>query len=211
MEILCLILFFLWLYAFGKKSEQEFKLDVKLSDLHTMSNLMQQAANISDQAKQQEFLSALGALMRYGFEVQKNGFSTVERELFHCRELLRAYSLSSRHGCHLQVDVAPEYHRVKIPGLSLICLLENALQHGVKHGQSADIRLHIHETRNRKLTFAFSGYQLPEAKTLERAPKGHGLFFLKKRLEYCYCMHNRHQDQERLFLKQEQLIMQIPV
>ena len=40
------MLFFLWLYAFGKKTEQEFKLDVKLSGLHTMSNLFQQAAGI---------------------------------------------------------------------------------------------------------------------------------------------------------------------
>lgn len=211
MELLCLILFFLWLYAFGKKTEQEFKLDAKLSDLHTMSNLMQQAAGISDPAKQQEFLSALGSLMRYGFDVQKDGFSTLERELVHCRELIRAYSLSSRHGCALHVECPEEFYHKKLPGLSLICLLENALQHGVKQGQSAGIRLRIHETRNRKLTFAFSGYQLPEAKALERAPKGHGLFFLKKRLEYCYCMHHRHQDQERLFLKQEQLIMQIPV
>lgn len=210
MEWLLLLYIFLWIYALGKNSKQQFHLDAKLADMHTLSNLMQRALCIADSNKQHRYLASVASLMRYGFEVQKDGFSTLERELWHCEELMKAHSISADVEFRLNVFGATEYGHCIIPGLSLICLLENALQHGCEQGVPAVINLEISMHR-RKLCCAFSGYQLPDAKMLERAPIGHGLHFLKQRLNYCYVKWNCTRDRQRLLLKNNQLLLNIPV
>lgn len=210
MEWVVLILFYLWIFALGKKSEQQFHLNLKLADLHTLSNLMEHAHCISDDGKRRSYLASVASLMRYGFEVQRDGFSNLERELLHCGELLNAYSIAR--GVEYRLKLAGEAvhgHR-SVPGLSLICLLENALQHGCNQGDPAVINLEISMHR-RKLCFAFSGYQLPDSATLERAPSGHGLHFLKQRLDYCYVKFNRTHDRQRLLVRNNQLQLNIPV
>jgi len=210
MEYLLLVLLYLWIYALGKRDEQQFYLDAKLADMHTLSNLMQRALCIADPDRQRSYLASVASLMRYGFEVQKDGFSTLERELQHCHEFLKVHSIASGVECRLNVVGLAGHSHHTIPGLSLICLLENALQHGCTQGVPAVINLDINMHR-RKLCFAFSGYQLPDAKTLECAPKGHGLHFLKQRINYCYVKLNRTLDRQRLLVRNNQLLLNIPV
>lgn len=56
MEWLLLLYIFLWIYALGKNSKQQFHLDAKLADMHTLSNLMQRALCILEESKDPPFL-----------------------------------------------------------------------------------------------------------------------------------------------------------
>ena len=135
----------------------------------------------------EELLETFASLFRYAFDVADAAPVPLRDEIAFTRDYLRIEQ--ARFGDRLQVawDVDPRSLSVRVPGLILQPLIENAVGHGLApraRGGRIDVSTAVDGSKLR-IDVADNGVGLPDAgKRLIR--DGHGLGNIARRLEACY-------------------------
>jgi signal transduction histidine kinase len=150
--------------------------------LNTISSLLQ-----GDPDKADEVVQTLADLFRYTFRVADAGPVPLEDEL----EFVAGYLdiERARYGDRLKVvwEVEPEARTVRLPGLILQPLVENAVGHGIApvgEGGTVVIRARVRDgTLSVEVADDGTGFSQPAAAVVR---EGHGLANVSQRLAACY-------------------------
>jgi LytS/YehU family sensor histidine kinase len=205
-------LFLLWGVAWEKLQQARYYLDGRLAGAHTMNNLLLNARLIDDNDRQREYLGLLTGLVRYNYEQQAKEEVPLQDELAQAASLVAMYNLSHGRNVHWYPDAAIHELQMNLPPFSLLCLVENALTHGMNPGQeNGSIRIAAGPKKGPMQALYLSGYGLPQPRVLKRPPKGHGLHYLYQRLYHFCVARSSHNYYVKPFVQGNQLIIQFPV
>lgn len=105
-----------------------------------------------------EFLEKLSYTYRYVLMHRQQHLVTVEDELNFVQAYTFLSSIRFKEGFDLQMDVAQEYLRYRLPSMTLQLLLENAVKHNIVSAQqplriSLDIEYYQHPTATQQLPY----------------------------------------------------------
>jgi LytS/YehU family sensor histidine kinase len=205
-------LFLLWGVAWEKLQQARYYLDGRLAGAHTMNNLLLNARLIDDNDRQREYLGLLTGLVRYNYEQQAKEEVPLQEELAQVASLVAMYNLSHGRNVRWEPGAALQELQMNLPPFSLLCLVENALTHGMNPGQeNGSIRIAAGPKKGPMQALYLSGYGLPQPRVLKRPPKGHGLHYLYQRLYYFCVARSSHNYYVKPFVQGNQLIIQFPV
>jgi LytS/YehU family sensor histidine kinase len=204
-------LFLLWGIAWENLQKARYLLDGRLAGAHTMNNFLLNARLIADAEQQRLYISLLTGLVSYNYQKQAEEAATLQEELQQAAALVAMHNLS--HGSKVRFEPEPGLVELKmaVPPFTLLCLVENALAHGmdVAHGGGC-IRISAGLKKGKMRALYLSGYGMPQARILKRPPKGHGLHYLCQRL-YRFCAdRSSHHDYRKPFVQGDKLIIQVP-
>lgn len=205
-------LFFMWGTARDKLEVARYYLDGRLAGAHTMSNFLLNARLIEDAGQQRDYVALLTGLVRYNYEKQAIKEVPLQEELAQAASLVAMYNLSHGKNVGWEPDANLLQLQIKLPPFSLLCLVENALAHGVgPANQTAVIRIAAGPVKRGMQAIRLSGYGMPQPRMLKRPPKGHGLHYLYQRL-YRFCVSkSSHYYYEKPAVKGNQLVVLFPV
>jgi LytS/YehU family sensor histidine kinase len=205
-------LFLLWGVAWEKLQQARYYLDGRLAGAHTMNNLLLNARLIDDNDRQREYLGLLTGLVRYNYEQQAKEEVPLQDELAQAASLVAMYNLSHGRNVRWEPGAALQELQMNLPPFSLLCLVENALTHGMNPGQeNGSIRIAAGPKKGPMQALYLSGYGLPQPRVLKRPPKGHGLHYLYQRLYHFCVARSSHNYYVKPFVQGNQLIIQFPV
>lgn len=205
-------LFFMWGTARDKLEVARYYLDGRLAGAHTMSNFLLNARLIEDAGQQRDYVALITGLVRYNYEQQAKTAVSLQEELAQAAALVAMHNLSHQQNVRWEPDAHLQDMEMELPPFSLLCLVENALAHGVDPGQDeVAIRIHAGCVKGSMQALCLSGFGMPQPKVLKRPPKGHGLHYLSQRL-YRFCVaKSRYHYFEKPVVKGDHLIVQFPV
>ncbi|MFN7301015.1 MAG: sensor histidine kinase [Bacteroidota bacterium] len=205
-------LFLLWGSAWDKLQSARYYLDGRLAGAHTMSNLLLNARLIQDPLVQRAYIGLLTTLVRYNYEQQAKTAVSLQEELAQAAALVAMHNLSHQQKVRWEPDAHLQDMEMELPPFSLLCLVENALAHGVDPGRDeVAIRIHAGRVKGSMQALCLSGFGMPQPKVLKRPPKGHGLHYLSQRL-YRFCVaKSMYHYFEKPVVKGDHLIVQFPV
>ncbi len=205
-------LFLLWGVAWDNLQQTRYYLDGRLAGAHTMNNLLLNARLIDDNDRQREYLGLLTGLVRYNYEQQAKEEVPLQDELAQAASLVAMYNLSHGRNVRWEPDAALDELQMNLPPFSMLCLVENALTHGMNPGQeNGSIRIAAGPKKGPMQALYLSGYGLPQPRVLKRPPKGHGLHYLYQRLHHFCVARSSHNYYVKPFVQGNQLIIQFPV
>lgn len=205
-------LFFLWAIAWDKLETARYHLAGRLAGAHTVSNLLLNARLMEDTAQQRVYIAMLTELVRYSYEKQTEAAVSLQEELEKAALLVSMYNLSHSRKVQWKPDERLQQLEMELPPFSLLCLVENALAHGVGPSpDNATIHITPGPVKRGMQAISLSGYGMPQARMLKRPPKGHGLHYLYQRL-YRFCVaKSSHYYYEKPVVKGNQLVVLFPV
>jgi LytS/YehU family sensor histidine kinase len=205
-------LFLMWGIAWGNLEKARYFLDGRLAGAHTMNNFLLNARLIADAEQQRLYISLLTGLVSYNYQKQAEETATLQEELQQAAALVAMHNLSHGSQVRFEPDSGLDALEMAIPPFTLLCLVENALAHGMDaaHG-SGCIRISSGLKKGKMRALYLSGYGMPQARILKRPPKGHGLHYLCQRLHRFCADRSSHHDYRKPFVQGDKLIIQIPV
>jgi LytS/YehU family sensor histidine kinase len=187
--ILCLTFLILWLYAIQNRKKVQYQLEGRLSNQHTINNLLMNSISIKNTELQVKYLLFVSRFVNYGFVNQDKSTVTIRDEMDQVLQMISAYEISCESKVQFDIEIDDEHLQFDIIPFSIITIVENALN----YGELEDSRNHF----KIKLTLldslykvSFSGYKLPTNFQISKPRKGHGLYILKGRLKYYHFDHN---------------------
>lgn len=177
-----------------------------------MSNLLLNARLIQDPLVQRAYIGLLTTLVRYNYEQQTKTAVSLQEELSQAAALVAMHNLSHQQKVRWEPDPRLQDMQMELPPFSLICLVENALAHGVDpERDEVAIRIHPGSVKGSMQSLCLSGFGMPQPKVLKRPPKGHGLHYLSQRLYHFCVAKSRYHYFEKPVVKGDHLIVQFPV
>jgi len=205
-------LFILWGVAWENLQTARYYLDGRLAGAHTMSNLLLNARLIEDAGQQRNYIALLTDLVRYNYDKQAQEVVSLQEELTQAASLVAMHNLSHGTRVRWEPDSGLETLKMDLPPFSLLCLVENALTHGLDPLQeTAAVRIASGPGNKRIQALYLSGFDLPQARILRRPPKGHGLHYLQQRLYRLFVAKANHHNFVKPYVQGDQLIVQFPI
>ena len=198
--ILCLTFLILWLYAIQNRKKVQYQLEGRLSNQHTINNLLMNSISIENTELQVKYLLFVSKFVNYGFVNQDKSTVTIRDEMDQVLQMISAYEISCESKVQFDIEIDDEHLQFDIIPFSIITIVENALN----YGELEDSRNHF----KIKLTLldslykvSFSGYKLPTNFQISKPRKGHGLYILKGRLKYYHFDHNSNSVRRNEYLR----------
>ena len=93
--ILCLTFLILWLITIQNKKKVQYQLEGRLSNQHTINNLLMNSISIENTEQQVKYLLFVSKFVNYGIINQDKSNVTVKDEIDQVREMIRAHEVSN--------------------------------------------------------------------------------------------------------------------
>lgn len=140
-----------------------------------------------DPARAKRMMRDVGALLRRGLRSQGTDLTTLREELAFLEQYLRCEQVRFGERLAVAVDVPEALRSRALPSLILQPLVENAIKHGVGHGERLAIRIAGREEGGRvRLEVRNTGSLTPRADARSRPDGGDGLALVRDRLRVRY-------------------------
>lgn len=148
--------------------------------LHTISTLMHKDVDAADR-----MVMKLSELLRLALDNTETHEVPLSQELDFLERYLEIEKTRFRERLNVELNIAPETLRARVPNLVLQPLVENAIRHGVeRHARPGRIILRAHrENGELQLEVQDNGGGIPEGKPLR---EGIGLSNTRSRLQQLY-------------------------
>lgn len=127
-------------------------------------------------AKAQHYITQLANIFRYSLNKEKEGLTTVEKEIEQLRSYAELMKMRYESGFHLSIDIDTSSYSKLLPHISLQPLVENALKHNVA---TADSPLHVSIKNEKKFLVIENNIQ---QKPFPEPGAGIGLHNLQERV-----------------------------
>jgi len=184
--VIFLALFILLLGATQKNKRYKFYLNGRLANQHAIHNLLFNSIAISVPEKQADYLQMVSRLVKYSFDYQDKHVVPVSHELEQCNTMISAHAIANEIEINFQIQNELSSKELEIPPFTFLTIIENALKHGMQGNQPNLISLRIFSFNENCYCASFKDYPLPSELELRRAKERHGLYLLKKRLDYLH-------------------------
>ncbi len=134
--------------------------------LYNTLECLKMEAELNDQHKISEGLTALGKLLRYYANITEE-ISTVQKELDSIQNYVCLMNLIHRPVCRLTIQSDPRISQYQMPNFVLQPLVENAIKHGGSHRNEITVQIHIWQEASRlHFTISDNGQGIPPEKLL---------------------------------------------
>jgi LytS/YehU family sensor histidine kinase len=198
--ILCLTFLILWLYSIQNRKKVQYQLEGRLSNQHTINNLLMNSISIENAELQVKYLLFVSKFVNYGFVNQDKSTVTIKSEMDQVLQMISAHEVSSENKVQYEIEIDEEHLQFNIIPFSIITIVENALNYGELEDSRnhLKIKLTLHDSLYK---ISFSGYKLPTKIQISKPRKGHGLYILKGRLKYYHFDHNSNSVRRNEYLR----------
>lgn len=187
--ILCLTFLILWLYSIQNRKKVQYQLEGRLSNQHTINNLLMNSISIENAELQVKYLLFVSKFVNYGFVNQDKSTVTIKSEMDQVLQMISAHEVSSENKVQYEIEIDEEHLQFNIIPFSIITIVENALNYGELEDSRNHLKIKLTLLDN-LYKISFSGYKLPTKIQISKPLKGHGLYILKGRLKYYHFDHN---------------------
>jgi LytS/YehU family sensor histidine kinase len=182
-SIVFLIVVIVLLYMIDHARKVKYLLNGKLINQHTMSNLLQNAVSLNHSEKIKEYLIRVGKLIQFGYQSQHTVSIEIAEEIACCNHMIEAYNELGGKTIILEYECRDGEAEFLIAPFTLTLLVENALKYGFADNSDGRIILRVSSNRH-AVQVDLSGYSIPEKKMISSPNRGHGLHYLKDRINF---------------------------
>jgi LytS/YehU family sensor histidine kinase len=198
--ILCLTFLILWLYAIQNRKKVQYQLEGRLSNQHTINNLLMNSISIENAELQVKYLLFISKFVNYGFVNQDKYKVNIRDEMDQVLQMISAYEISSESEVQFDIEIDDEHLQFDIIPFSIITIVENALNYGELEDSRNQLKIKL-TLLDSLYKISFSGYKLPTKVQISKPRKGHGLYILKGRLKYYHFDHNSNSVRRNEYLR----------
>ena len=186
-----------FLYQHQQTRRLAYILQGRMAGHHSLANQMANILSASEPTVQRAQLPLVASLVRYAYRHQSALTVTLLEELDECRRLVEAHHLYQSGQLGWRVNPTSGIDDLNVPPFSLIAVVENALEHGMRH-PSPQVSIDIERGKSH-FSVSFSGYGLPLPDDLKGQRQGDGLRLLCARLAYLH-EHSGNTSRDREYL-----------
>jgi LytS/YehU family sensor histidine kinase len=198
--ILCLTFLILWLLTIQNKKKVQYQLEGRLSNQHTINNLLMNSISIENAEQQMKYLLYVSKFVNYGFTNQDKSTVTIKDEIDQVVEMIRANEISNESQVDYSIEIDDVHLQLNTIPFSIITIVENALNYGELEKTENHLKIKL-TMLDELYQISFSGYKLPDKIQIKRARQGHGLFILKGRLKYYHFEKNSNNVRRNEYLR----------
>ena len=141
--ILCLTFLILWLITIQNKKKVQYQLEGRLSNQHTINNLLMNSISIENTEQQVKYLLFVSKFVNYGFINQDKSNVTVKDEINQVREMIRAHEVSNESKLEYSIEIEEAHLELQIVPFSIITIVENALNYGELHNAENKLKIKL--------------------------------------------------------------------